>query len=81
MTVDLVPACTAAPDLFFSELPAEVERAKAMCSGCPFQPECLAGAIERSEPWGVWGGQLVLAGVVTPRKRGRGRPRKSVSIT
>jgi WhiB family redox-sensing transcriptional regulator len=42
----------------------------------PAARACLAGALERREPWGVWGGQLVVAGVVVPRKRPRGRPRK-----
>lgn len=63
-------------DLWFAELPADVEQAKALCGTCPIREACLAGALERHEPWGVWGGQLVLAGVVVPRKRPRGRPRK-----
>ena len=50
--------------------------AKALCAPCPLKTACLAGALERREPWGVWGGQLVLSGVVVPRKRPRGRPRK-----
>ena len=54
----------------------EVETAKALCVPCPLRDTCLAGALERREPWGVWGGQLVVAGVVVPRKRPRGRPRK-----
>jgi len=65
------------PELFFAESPHDVEVAKALCGTCPVQPECLAGALERREPWGVWGGQLFLQGVVIPRKRPRGRPRKS----
>lgn len=64
------------PELFFAESPSDVERAKALCTECPVQEMCLAGAIERREPWGVWGGQLFLQGVVIPRKRPRGRPRK-----
>lgn len=64
------------PELWFAERPADVEAAKALCSGCPLIELCLDGAIQRREPWGVWGGQLVLAGVVVPRKRPRGRPRK-----
>lgn len=63
-------------DLWFAELPHEVEEAKALCQTCPLREECLAGALERREPWGVWGGQLVLQGTVVPRKRPRGRPRK-----
>jgi len=71
-----LPCWSTDPELFFAESPAEVERAKALCTGCPLQAECLAGALERREPWGVWGGQLVLQGVVVARKRPRGRPRK-----
>lgn len=65
------------PELFFAESPTDVELAKALCTTCPVRAECLAGALERREPWGVWGGQLFLAGVVIPRKRPRGRPRKN----
>ena len=54
-----------------------VEAAKHLCRSCPLQEACLAGALERSEPWGVWGGQLFEQGVVVPRKRPRGRPRKN----
>jgi WhiB family redox-sensing transcriptional regulator len=65
------------PELFFAETPQDVEVAKALCQGCPVRAECLAGALERREPWGVWGGQLFLQGAVIPRKRPRGRPRKN----
>jgi len=71
-----LPCHVVDPDLFFAESPADVERAKALCADCPLRPTCLAGALERREPWGVWGGELVLQGVVVPRKRPRGRPRK-----
>ncbi len=64
------------PDLWFAELPADVEAAKALCAACPLLELCLDGALERAEPWGVWGGQLVVDGVVVARKRPRGRPRK-----
>jgi WhiB family transcriptional regulator, redox-sensing transcriptional regulator len=64
-------------DLWFAELPEDVELAKALCADCPIRQQCLASALERSEPWGVWGGQLVLQGTVVPRKRPRGRPRKN----
>jgi WhiB family transcriptional regulator, redox-sensing transcriptional regulator len=69
--------CTEEPDLFFAESPADVETAKAMCRGCAIRLACLAGAKERREPWGVWGGELFLRGEVVPRKRPRGRPRKT----
>ncbi|MDN5895766.1 MAG: WhiB family transcriptional regulator [Nocardioides sp.] len=65
------------PELFFAELPSDVEHAKTLCADCPVQALCLAGALERREPWGVWGGELFLQGVVIPRKRPRGRPRKN----
>jgi len=65
------------PELFFSELPADIEHAKSLCQECPVRPECLDGALERREPWGVWGGELFVHGVIVARKRPRGRPRKS----
>ena len=65
------------PELFFAESPADVEFAKSLCLDCPVKAQCLASALERREPWGVWGGELFLQGVVVPRKRPRGRPRKS----
>jgi len=69
--------CRQNPDLFFAEAPADVEAAKAICQHCPVREQCLADALERGEPWGVWGGQLLVAGKVVPRKRPRGRPRKN----
>ncbi len=64
------------PDLWFSDSPAELELAKSLCGDCPLRVECLAGALERNEPWGVWGGEIFERGAVVPRKRPRGRPRK-----
>ncbi|MFT4008438.1 MAG: WhiB family transcriptional regulator [Nocardioidaceae bacterium] len=64
------------PELFFAESPTDVELAKELCVTCPVRVACLAGALERREPWGVWGGELFLQGAVIPRKRPRGRPRK-----
>ena len=74
----LEPPCRSAPDLFFAEAPADLEAAKVLCLDCPMRVLCLSGALERREPWGVWGGELFLTGVVVPRKRPRGRPRKEV---
>ena len=68
--------CTEDPELFFAEAPADVEAAKALCQGCRIRVACLEGALERREPWGVWGGELLLRGTIVPRKRPRGRPRK-----
>jgi len=64
------------PDLWFADVPADLEVAKTLCGACPLKVECLAGAIERAEPWGVWGGEIFERGAVVPRKRPRGRPRK-----
>lgn len=68
--------CTEDPELFFAEAPADVEAAKALCQGCKIRAACLEGALDRREPWGVWGGELLLRGMIVPRKRPRGRPRK-----
>ena len=65
------------PELFFADSPADVEYAKTLCAACPVRTACLAGALERREPWGVWGGEWFVQGAVVPRKRPRGRPRKS----
>ena len=73
---DLLPCRVKNPELWFAESPQDVELAKALCLDCPVRQLCLAGALERREPWGVWGGELFLQGVVIPRKRPRGRPRK-----
>jgi WhiB family redox-sensing transcriptional regulator len=70
--------CTENPELFFAEPPQDVEQAKAMCRGCRARLACLAGALERREPWGVWGGELLMSGAIVPHKRPRGRPRKDV---
>ncbi len=69
--------CTKDPELFFAESPEDVETAKAMCRGCEARLACLTGALERREPWGVWGGELLMRGAIVPRKRPRGRPRKT----
>lgn len=63
-------------ELWFAEKPEDVEFAKTLCGLCPARIQCLAGALEREEPWGVWGGQLLVQGAIVARKRPRGRPRK-----
>lgn len=73
---DDVPCRMQDADLWFAETPAELERAKAMCGDCPARLACLAGALERREPWGVWGGEIFERGAIVARKRPRGRPRK-----
>lgn len=65
-----------APDLFFSEEIHEIAAAKRICAECPVIAPCLEGAITRSEPCGVWGGQLFRSGQILFNKRRRGRPPK-----
>ena len=62
--------------LFFSDIPLDTARAKAICSKCTLAEDCLAGALDRAEPWGVWGGELVENGRIVANKRPRGRPPK-----
>ena len=72
-----LPCRSGDADLWFAEAPKELERAKELCAACPIKAECLAGALERAEPWGVWGGEIFERGTVIPRKRPRGRPSKA----
>jgi len=74
--VEDVPCRRFDPDLWFADAPTELELAKSLCIDCPVRVECLAGALERAEPWGVWGGEIFERGAVIARKRPRGRPRK-----
>jgi len=64
------------PDLWFAERPDDVALAQELCGDCALRAVCLAGALERREPWGVWGGELFERGRVVARKRRPGRPRK-----
>lgn len=63
--------------LFFSDDEFDIARAKAICGKCGLAPNCLSEAIERVEPYGVWGGKLLIDGVIVEVKRGRGRPPKT----
>ncbi|MDQ2853070.1 WhiB family transcriptional regulator [Dermatophilaceae bacterium Sec6.4] len=73
--IDL-PCRAGNPELWFADRPQDVEFAKALCRQCPLQAACLAGALQRAEPWGVWGAELLVSGEIVARKRPRGRPRK-----
>ncbi len=74
-----IPCQQEDPELWFAEKPEDVEFAKALCHTCPVREACLDGALERREPWGVWGGELFLSGAVVARKKPRGRPRKDAA--
>ena len=72
-----IPCRESDAELWFAESPADVELAKALCGVCPLRNACLASALGREEPWGVWGGELFVHGAIVARKRPRGRPRKN----
>lgn len=72
----MLPCHVGDPDLWFAETPADLERAKVLCAQCPIRRQCLSAALEREEPWGVWGGEIIERGSIVARKRPRGRPRK-----
>ncbi|MGC0141491.1 WhiB family transcriptional regulator [Pseudactinotalea sp. Z1732] len=74
--VDLPCQDVTTSDLWFAEHTQQIEQAKALCQACPLKAECLDGALARREPWGVWGGEVLVDGAIVARKRGRGRPRK-----
>ena len=65
-----------AGEIFFSEDLGDIAAAKRVCADCPVLAQCLEAAIDRAEPWGVWGGQLFLNGKALASKRRRGRPPK-----
>ncbi len=62
--------------LFFSDHVLDIARAKAICARCALREQCLAEAIDREEPWGVWGGELLSMGRIVANKRPGGRPPK-----
>ncbi|MCB0947968.1 MAG: WhiB family transcriptional regulator [Mycobacterium sp.] len=78
-TAPALPCHAENPDLWFAEDPGDLEQAKALCGSCPIRRECLNAALERQEPWGVWGGEILDRGAVVARKRPRGRPRKNAN--
>jgi len=43
-------------EIFFSELASKVARAKAICSTCPVQKQCLDFAISNNIEEGIFGG-------------------------
>ncbi|MEU7092947.1 WhiB family transcriptional regulator [Kitasatospora aureofaciens] len=77
------------PDLFFEDTDAHaIEEAKGYCRGCSVREACLAGALDRREAHGTWGGlslderQAILAPVVAAEKaaaRERKRAREEVA--
>lgn len=78
ITVKPVARCTdgsgTLTPLFFSDDNVDIARAKAICARCSLTTECLRDALERLEPWGVWGGELLDNGHIVADRRPRGRP-------
>ena len=72
------PACTGLTGVFFSDNPDLIEVAKSYCRSCPRRTACLAGALSRAEPAGVWGGEEFQAGRVVVQHRRRGRPARQL---
>ena len=68
--------CQQQPELFFETYGQALDLAKKLCADCPIREECLTAALERHEPHGVWGGQILIDGAIVATKRGPGRPRK-----
>lgn len=62
--------------LFFSDHVLDIARAKAICARCGLRESCLRDALDREEPWGVWGGELLSMGRIVANKRPGGRPPK-----
>jgi WhiB family transcriptional regulator, redox-sensing transcriptional regulator len=71
---DALPCHALDPDTFFSRRPADVAAAKSACARCPFRQQCLGRALRYAEPWGVWGGETIVEGVVVAKIRPPGRP-------
>ena len=78
--VEDVPCAGDDGDQWFTSHPSAVERAKSLCRTCPLRESCLAEAVDRREPWGVWGGELFENGAIVTFKRPRGRPRKDAVL-
>lgn len=74
-----IPCVAGSADLWFSDVPVEIDRARSLCAGCPLRRECLMGALERSETCGVWGGELFLGGRPVPSPKRNGRPPKDAA--
>ncbi len=72
--------CRSDPDLWFAEHDRHLQVAKRACGPCPLRRPCLEGALQRREPAGVWGGEVLVDGVVVAVKRGRGRPPRTARV-
>lgn len=55
MVEDDLP-CFGLTDLFFPPRGDQGVEARRICGGCPVRLQCLQGAVERGEEYGIWGG-------------------------
>lgn len=75
------PACTRVdPDLFYSEGEAETALAKRICATCPLRLDCLEGAMDRGESFGVWGGKDPYERGALTKKRNQLGPRANGAV-
>ncbi|MBB2894060.1 WhiB family transcriptional regulator [Flexivirga oryzae] len=69
-----LPCQTRHPELWFTDDPVDIARAKTLCRACVMRKECLAGAMSRQEEVGIWGGEIFWHGEVVAVRPRRGRP-------
>jgi WhiB family redox-sensing transcriptional regulator len=62
------------PDLWFSEDPAGVAAATALCGVCPVRSECLTSSLACGDAVGVWGGTTPAQRRHLAAERGLRRP-------
>ncbi len=89
---ELMPAFTGVPcvgkteryfppsTLHWSVRNAAVDQAKATCRSCHEAATCLEFALKRSEPDGVWGGELLRDGRIIPAYPRPGRPSRQQPV-
>ena len=62
--------------LFFADDEFDLPCATAICGTCGPAGRYLTDALDREDPYGVWGDELLVDGVIVAARRGRGRPPK-----
>lgn len=65
------PCADEDPELFFNPANYAIRAAKNVCAGCDFRAQCLTGALQRQEPWGVFGGELFPDATHTARRNAK----------
>lgn len=73
---DRAACLDAEAEVFFPLSGGSTVVARAFCDRCPVRAECLEYAVDRAEPFGIWGGmsELDRRRLAHPRGLGR-RPR------